>query len=1813
MPRIKLTLLASIFCFVAVFLLFIYDDYRVPQAYAVSNDTDLFDKQILYLPFESSTLDASGNGNNGTVKNTLTYTAGTIGDQAIDTTQGGYVNIADYNNSSSKFRFGAAQDFTVSFWMKANSSVIGTADATIVSNKDWSGGANQGWEIGVYNHYLTWNYKGANLARMDLHKSSLNNSSPIQLIVDDNQWHHIVVSHNRTGNATFYMDNVLKKTISIAGAGTIDPVTILNLNIGVDGKQNIPFKGQLDDFRIFTKALNNDEVQLLYNIKSTQNNNDAPSWPSNSSLTGTPVDPNGYQLTWPSATAHAAADSMGVTQYMVYKNNNLLATVDSSTNTYTAYGFATGELATFRVEAMDRLGNLTSNGPSISYRVPGIGLNFEQANLTVGETAVLEASVDSPSTILHWTIDNSSIGRIEPNGNKAVITGLAVGTANVTVTGGGVTATCKITVTASSVPDDSGKIFAYTTDDTFVQGNPGTGNYGSQSIINIKNSTTVDNYLRYGFLKYNLSGIKREDADNIESVKLKLYGAISDSRATDATLQDITAFGISDDSWNEGTLTYNNMPAMGDSIQTISFNNKLQWREYDITSYAKARLSANKLVSVALKEVGSDYTMNVYSKENTAGSYASYLEVTTKLKRPVDTLWPNGTQINIQRNADGGVLLSWPEAVDVLGVDKYRISMDGKVIATVPAASRQFSLKALRPGSTYTVDIEAGVTTGRWAAPILSTTYLVPGNIMAGTDEKADLLDYRFEQSATEDNSPGHHNGFSIGSAGVSYDPTFGKNVLSLDGSGSYVQVPHQLALSPEYMSIITSFSLEDLYSSQTIVAKNNQSDYVLQYNPITRKLEAWFYVWDMLGSAGAYIIVESTPTLEANKIYHAVATYDGLTAKLYLNGVEVGSQSRAGAIGGSTKVDLGIGASIDNAGRASGYLKGNIGLIQLYSKVFAAADVLTLYNTYLAGSKPEDVAAIQWDIPSEWTIGQAGQAVVKKKNAGGVESELQQGVVYKSLNPAVASISSSGLITPQSKGTAKLTAQYGMYNADVTITVKEPVAQYIVLEGPVELKTGTTDSLLTKVFYKEGTNEVLTSGVAYTSDQPKVATVDNQGVVHALEPGEAVLHAAWNGLQADWFVKVVPDKPVVDPSQPQMESLLFKGPSVLLVGETANTVVRAVYNDQSSIVLHRDVLYSSDNTDIAFIDSVTGAIYGAKTGIVTFKASYQGFNAQFSTVVKNQKDPEPPTEPDKQLQSLRLVGPKSVKAGEQASFTLEALYDDKTTVTVTNSAQWTATNPVILRVDAPGQFTGLQQGTTVVLATYQQLHTQASLTVITDTPSTEPSSKLQSLRLTGPQDVKAGEQAVYALEAVYDDATTISVTGSAQWTVADSSLLRLDGPGKLTGLKQGNTVLTATYENLKVQTSIAVRSEQGADHGDSGGDDSSGSSGSGSYGSGGSSGSGSSVSDANVSNGVMDLSETDVKQAVGNAAVSLGTDVSKVTLPVNAGELLGNQMLRLEQNGLVLQVPGKLLQTAPVDGVDDKNQARIAISLPIISGSLKDALIGRAEAFSNSKLNPVSPIYDFNIAVQSANGQDRPIAHWTEPVQVTLPVPANADKQLLGVYQLFADGSMKYIGVQWTDAGIQAELRESGKYAVLEYRKIYNDVPSAHWAFRSIQIMSAMHKAEGSTNHYFYPNQAITRAEFVALLVKSLNLPLETAAQFHDVPTDAWYSSYIGGAVTSGLVEGKDGNHFDPEATISREEMAVLLVRAYKHTAGKQELDREFKFADADRFAPWSLASVNRSAQLGLMEGREDGMFYPSDSATRAEAVQVLLRLLNQ
>lgn len=102
---------------------------------------------------------------------------------------------------------------------------------------------------------------------------------------------------------------------------------------------------------------------------------------------------------------------------------------------------------------------------------------------------------------------------------------------------------------------------------------------------------------------------------------------------------------------------------------------------------------------------------------------------------------------------------------------------------------------------------------------------------------------------------------------------------------------------------------------------------------------------------------------------------------------------------------------------------------------------------------------------------------------------------------------------------------------------------------------------------------------------------------------------------------------------------------------------------------------------------------------------------------------------------------------------------------------------------------------------------------------------------------------------------------------------------------------------------------------------------------------------------------------------------------------------------------------------------------------------------------------------------------------------------------------------------------------------------------------------------------------------------------------------------VEAGLITGRTAESFQPNAEISREEMTVILLRAYQLRQGTAlpaaPLSPSLK--DADSISGWAAEQVAAAASLGLVKGRADGTFAPKAPATRAEAAQLLLNYLKK
>lgn len=186
--------------------------------------------------------------------------------------------------------------------------------------------------------------------------------------------------------------------------------------------------------------------------------------------------------------------------------------------------------------------------------------------------------------------------------------------------------------------------------------------------------------------------------------------------------------------------------------------------------------------------------------------------------------------------------------------------------------------------------------------------------------------------------------------------------------------------------------------------------------------------------------------------------------------------------------------------------------------------------------------------------------------------------------------------------------------------------------------------------------------------------------------------------------------------------------------------------------------------------------------------------------------------------------------------------------------------------------------------------------------------------------------------------------------------------------------------------------------------------------------------------------------------------------------------------------------------------------------------------------------------------------------------------------------------------------------YAVAQFNKTFSDL-SKHWAKADIELMASKLIVKGTSSDTFGPNASVTRAEFAAMVVRALGISENAAAaSFKDVNGKDWFAGAVGAAVKAGIVKGYEGNSFNPSASITREEMAVMISRALAF-AGKQPAGSGTallnSFKDKASIEAWAQQAVAQAVEAKIIEGTTGGSFAPDSKATRAEAAVMLKRLL--
>ena len=186
------------------------------------------------------------------------------------------------------------------------------------------------------------------------------------------------------------------------------------------------------------------------------------------------------------------------------------------------------------------------------------------------------------------------------------------------------------------------------------------------------------------------------------------------------------------------------------------------------------------------------------------------------------------------------------------------------------------------------------------------------------------------------------------------------------------------------------------------------------------------------------------------------------------------------------------------------------------------------------------------------------------------------------------------------------------------------------------------------------------------------------------------------------------------------------------------------------------------------------------------------------------------------------------------------------------------------------------------------------------------------------------------------------------------------------------------------------------------------------------------------------------------------------------------------------------------------------------------------------------------------------------------------------------------------------------GNEAGSKDKQRFIDIGDVTWAQNAINTLADEGVISGTSENTYSPHNNIRRADFVMLLVKLYKLDTEITDTFEDVTEDKYYYSDVSKAKSLGIISGIDETHFNPESSISRQDMMTMTYRALLKL-GKLEETEETDidaFKDYASISDYALEGVKYLVSSGAVHGDTDESLNPKANTTRAETAVFLYGL---
>ena len=176
-----------------------------------------------------------------------------------------------------------------------------------------------------------------------------------------------------------------------------------------------------------------------------------------------------------------------------------------------------------------------------------------------------------------------------------------------------------------------------------------------------------------------------------------------------------------------------------------------------------------------------------------------------------------------------------------------------------------------------------------------------------------------------------------------------------------------------------------------------------------------------------------------------------------------------------------------------------------------------------------------------------------------------------------------------------------------------------------------------------------------------------------------------------------------------------------------------------------------------------------------------------------------------------------------------------------------------------------------------------------------------------------------------------------------------------------------------------------------------------------------------------------------------------------------------------------------------------------------------------------------------------------------------------------------------------------------------FTDVSTSDWFYGAVKFVYENGLMDGVGNNLFAPNATLNRAMAVTILYRLEGAPaVTTDAGFNDVAAGTWYTDAVNWAAANNIVNGVEGNNFDPTGSLTREQMATVLYRYAQYKGADVSASGDLSgFADSANVSSWAADAVKWAVGTGLVNGVEGNALAPQGTSTRAQAATVLMRFV--